>query len=524
MASDRKNVLVIGGREGDSRMFEIRGLRLQRVFSRELTLTDLNNACGLLVAEPAGQLREFGPLGEYADRVFGMGLMVGIWPADRAAWGQALNFAKKFPEAYQPHPTDSNYGSKWIKINDKLESLAEAFRNHDVGPRSGSPIIRRYDQETKVPKAHATLLRRAFSDAKVLIVEALAGGKTAAGTYRVFVELKPEYGGPQPMPFVFKVAKTTKLKDEDVWSNPLYLERTNYQLWAEPFIPFHLRPGLLEKRCVTTPFWTAIACHFVGGAVPLESTLQSRQGAGRIFSLFETTLRGLRAHTLRSKLELGVVKTLILRFVKAEKFKEDQKLKKRLTTAKEFKFVGTPKQLQDELVKASEGIQSHRGIHHGDLHLGNVMVRDNDVIVIDFGSMKDQGPITADPAMLEASIVFGTRPPHSEELQDEWRSYVDEIYDNPMAPPPPSAEHFRYAWMNHAVRELRHVVSCCDATPTETKIVLAASLLRFARLTSPGYKEQLVNNISEERRAYALVVAQRIYNNLKSKNGKSTPH
>lgn len=522
MASARKNVLVLGGREVDRQMFEIRGLTLQRTRTSDLKQDDLDNACGILVAEPAGQLREIVALRARAEELFSMGLMVGIWFADAKAGQQAREFSQTFAAAFQAHPRAPAGGSRWIEIKQELELLAEALRAHNPGPSSGNPAINLYDPTTQLPAEHSTLLRRAFSDASVLIVEALAGGKTAAGTYRIFVQLKT--GGPQPMPFVFKVAKTTKSEGRDEWCNPLYREIHNYQSWAEPFIPFHLRPGLLEKRCVITPLWTAISCTFVGGAVALETTLQHRQGAGRIFSLFESTLRGLRAHTLQSEPASAVVRTFIRERVKAERFEEDGVLKKRLTIAKKVGFASDPRQLQDDLEKASAGITSRRGIYHGDLHLANIMVRDHDAIVIDFGSMDEFGPITADPATLEASIVFGTKPPNSEELQCEWTLYVDRLYEAPLNPPPPSAEHFQYGWMNHAVRELRHVVHCCEAKPLEILIVLAASLLRFARLASPDYKDPLVNRIAEERRAYALVVAQRVYSEALNRNGQSTPH
>lgn len=508
----RKEILVVGGGELSPLPFNNRGLVLKQKRVEAITETDFATACGILVAEPAGQYREIRALaGGAAQKAFAMGLMVGIWPVTPQARAQAEHFRDGIPAASQPHRLPPNDVRRWIEIQDNLEVLAESFRVHEPGPHAGNPDIRSYDPDFNIPAEHALLLRRAFQDASKLIVEDLAEGRTADGTYRVFVELEGRDRGPQPMPFVFKVAQTKKSTTADEWINPLYGERYNYRQWAEPFIPFHLRPGLLEERCVTTPFWSAISCHFVEGALPLETALQNRQGGGLLFSLFETTLRGFRAHTLRSDPEAEVIRTFIINRVDARRLSEVEALVPRVTMARACGFTGTPEELQAALGDAAKGRESRRGIYHGDLHLGNIMVRHRDSIVIDFGSMGDFGPITADPAALEASIVFGTRPSKSEKLQAEWRDYVDQLYLTPFDPPLPSAEHFQYAWMNRAVRELRHVVFCCGATEPELLLMLSASLLRFARFSPAEYEDETVQRFSEERKAYALVVAQRVY-------------
>jgi hypothetical protein len=124
--------------------------------------------------------------------------------------------------------------------------------------------------------------------------------------------------------------------------------------------------------------------------------------------------------------------------------------------------------------------------------------------------MKYTGPVTADPASLEASIVFGMRETESPKLQSEWRRFVDELYSSPLEPPLPTADHFQFAWINRAIRELRHVVHCCGVSPKEALLVLAASLLRFARFSPCDFKNSTALGISEERKAYAIVIAQRL--------------
>ena len=222
---------------------------------------------------------------------------------------------------------------------------------------------------------------------------------------------------------------------------------------------------------------------------------------------------------IQSEPEAEVIRTFILKRIGARRLSENEVLAPRVTTAMGHGFTGTPDQLQVALADAAKGMKSRRGIYHGDLHLANIMVRQRDSIVIDFGSMGDFGPITADPAALEASIVFGTRPLPSDELQKEWRDYVDQLYRFPLIPPLPSTEHFQFAWTNRAVRELRHVVFCCGASEPEMLLMLSASLLRFARFSPAGYRDEAVQRISEERKAYALVIAQRVYHEaLKAPN------
>ena len=58
------------------------------------------------------------------------------------------------------------------------------------------------------------------------------------------------------------------------------------------------------------------------------------------------------------------------------------------------------------------------------------MVCRGDSILIDFGSVAD-GPLTADPATLEVSLVFGTDAEDDAKHFDEWKAFVDNAYDHP---------------------------------------------------------------------------------------------
>jgi hypothetical protein len=351
-------------------------------------------------------------------------------------------------------------------------------------------------------------MRRAFHDASRIIAEALDGGKVSDGAYRVFVIQRNS--GPHPMPYFFKVAKTGYDAKKKQWiPNPLERERVNYGLWVEPYIPFHLRPGLIQDRSIEGLYWSALACHFVDGAARLEVSLLNRQASGILFALFETTLRGLRAHTLDSPPEAGAIADFIEERVDANRILSDRIMAKRIPVARKLGLKRDPVTLKTELVRKAKPFSAARGIHHGDLHFKNVMVRQRDAIVIDFGSTCYRGPITADPTCLEASIVFGPID-CDPKVQGEWQKFVEHIYKDPMKPLPPAVDHFRFAWMSRAVRELRHVAHYCGVSREENILMLAASLLRYARFPREELKNAKAQRISEIRKAFAMVVAERL--------------
>jgi hypothetical protein len=185
---------------------------------------------------------------------------------------------------------------------------------------------------------------------------------------------------------------------------------------------------------------------------------------------------------------------------------------KRISVAHRFGLKMEPEELADAMAAKAITILSRQGIYHGDLHLRNVMVRQRDAIVIDFGSMRDDGgPITADPSALEASIVFGAIDCDNQEIQNDWLRFAEQVYSDPINPLRPMVDHFRYAWMARAVRELRHVVHCCGVTPDEQILVLAASILRQARFAPAELSNPVAFDISEERKAYAMVIAEKLF-------------
>ena len=181
--------------------------------------------------------------------------------------------------------------------------------------------------------------------------------------------------------------------------------------------------------------------------------------------------------------------------------------------ARELGLTATPEELYAKICAAAKPLSYFQGPYHGDLHTGNVMVRGGDAILIDFGSTS-HGPLTADPATLEASLMFGTESWETKESFSEWRAFIDEIYGAEITSLHPPAlfetEPGPFSWLRRSLRELRHVLLACEGSGEEAKVMLATYLMRYARLDIETLKEDDAKALAFDRHCYALVVADRI--------------
>jgi hypothetical protein len=274
-------------------------------------------------------------------------------------------------------------------------------------------------------------------------------------------------------------------------------------VYADHYIAFNLRPNLIPERCVSGSGRALLVGNFVEDAISLRKALQSGQGSSAIFSLFENTLGGFRMQPFTS----GSSPTKGLEhFVKYRCWAENV----RTDVAALAHSLGLglpPAELQNELVTVAASISYRSGPYHGDLHAGNVMVRHRDAIVIDLFSA-GLGPLTADPAALEVSLVFDGLPADADFAT--WRSLVDQLFVSlpSLRPPVPEAKPTNFSWLYRAVRELRHVLISLEGVEKEAAVVLAAYLVRFARLLQKPVS--MPATMTEKRHAYALVVAERL--------------
>ncbi len=379
---------------------------------------------------------------------------------------------------------------------------AEFIARHSIGPPARNVAIDA--PGISLPDEIDLLLRRAFYDCDQIFLKCFPGGKASIGVYRVHARMLQSDAGPHPFPFFFKVAELKSIEEE----------KEKYRKYAEHYIPFHLRPNLSYDRCVRTSNRAALVGNFVDDAIPLREALRSGQGIGALFSLFETSLKGFRLQPFGplQKPRDDVLPGIIQERVKVEKIPADV-----VECARIRGLNSSPVELEAKLRQLADGLPCRIGPCHGDLHSGNIMVRGGDAILFDFSSASD-GPLTADPAALEVSLMFGTDGDDEGNSFDTWQSFTDKIYHpTNLTLRPPALHEGRpgpYSWLRRSIRELRHILLGCEAGELEAKLVLAAYLMRYARLGLETLENPKLKPLAFDRHAYALVVAERIVTNL----------
>ena len=514
---DRSQILVLGERQIDPEPFIQRRLTLKQITSDQLNDSDLTNSSrGIILAPFSGKFRD---LDKYFTEFFfpacELGLMTAAFVDDEATRARVVSMRDQAYEKYKVGKDidDTKKREQWISnlpwvyLNENAWAIAETLVRYNPGPPLKTPFIDTSEMsEPPLEAEYKNLLKRAFHDAERISLKRLAGGKIAKEAFCVYVNLANAQYGPQPMPFFVKLGEAWKIEDE----------KNNYREVAEPFIPFHLRPSLNSERSVANLTTAALVCNFVESAVSLRDALRAGQGQGSIFSLFEITLRGLRSHTSSVPKKFGVIESFIDLKVRAHEIAE--KHQSRIDCLRGEGKTRDPVEIEKILRGFASKIETREGPYHGDLHFGNIMVRNRDAILIDYGSMGPFGPLYADPAVLEVSLVFGTDEHEDPASFETWRKFVDFIFINPLTPPLPSGDYPQFVWLHKAIRELRHVVACCGVDEREALIILAACMLRYGRNLPLPLKKEGLNILAEKRRTYALFVAYQICERLENKN------
>lgn len=198
--------------------------------------------------------------------------------------------------------------------------------------------------------------------------------------------------------------------------------------------------------------------------------------------------------------------------------------KRTIGRSRELGLKSSPEEIEALLLAAIKGIQLPVHPCHGDLHSGNIMVRGKDAILIDLFSVED-GPLAADPAALEVSLVFGIDDSDRPNQFDRWRKFVNELYGRVPIHQPPLAEKRpdSFSWLRRAIREIRHVLLGCECQHREATAIIATYLIRFARLAKYQLRECAAEDNDRKdlilsRHAYALVVAERIVRAIADRN------
>lgn len=488
---ERSTVLVVGNAEFDEAPFAGRQLALIRV-TAETASAQFNDARAILVAEPVTKL---GSVKRCYESVFPEAKNYELW------CGTLAYTVEHHAQVDAIRKTVSQASDSRIVPIAELEKTAEEISRLRVGPPAGDPVFE--PAAIALSPEQRLLLRRAFGDCREVFLEPMPGGKASLFVFRAHASLKEWRVGPRPLPFFLKIAGAEEIEKE----------KGKYREYAEHYIPFNLRPNLDRRRCIRTQTYASLVGNFVDDALPLRVCLRSGY-SGVVFALFETSLKGFRLQPFAAGDKPH--EDFLAGFVRERIWLQELENKGEvLNRAKSLGLASTVASLERAVCKAASGVSCFVAPYHGDLHAGNVMVRGGDAILIDFSSA-EMGPLTADPAALEVSLMFGTDELDVPNSFGDWRGFIDEMYGTTILalrhPGLFSSKPNRYAWLRRSLRELRHVLLACEGNPVEAMVVLATNLMRYSRLDVEELPNDELRELARRRHAYALVIAERLVN------------
>ncbi|HMV09291.1 MAG TPA: phosphotransferase [Cyclobacteriaceae bacterium] len=413
---------------------------------------------------------------------------------------------------------------RFRQINVKIESfylendlvrLAESIARYSPGPPDSDVILEGECQ--MLNEEQLLLLRRSFYDCANIYVERIAGGKDSSHLLKVHAWQRNSMVKSSLLPFFVKISTPQKTKDE----------LANYRVYTDLYISFQYRPNCRIERCVLTSHYGSLVGNFVEDALPLTQSLANTHYTGIIYSLFEKTLKGFRRRPFSpdNRLRSGNLRDFVKERIWSEKLVERVDVVDR---AKQLGLTTSVPDLCGSLLECTAESCFTSPVH-GDLHSGNIMVRGNDAIVIDFSAIKPAGPMTADPATLEVSLAFNLPEPANSSFNtqdkcdfffNEWKAFIDEVYApermlTPLAHTDRMADQFD--WLRRSLRELRHIMVGCDCCQDEVEAITACYLIRIARLAGAVDANSYRDRLQFDMHAYALVAAERIIKFLLSR-------
>ena len=388
------------------------------------------------------------------------------------------------------------------------DDLAEEARE---GIQGAGPT---FNKTLKVKGATLTgenllLLQRAFSDCSEIELLPLTEGKSNALVFRAHARVGSVAPAAFMLPFLVKLDTAPNIETE--------LE--NFRTYVAPHVPFSHRPDLDAGRSLIGATRGILVGDFVEDAASLAQLCSDPSGRGAIYSLFDDALRSWRRHAYADPSTTKLSFTELMPGL----IKETEILPRIVNLArKKFGLTATPNQLVDRLTKASV-FNYRRGIIHGDLHPGNVMVRGSEPILIDFFSIWGAAPLIADVACMEVAVCFTIAPEKTalgrtkvhEKPFRSWKKEIDALfakaclnYVPPLQEPP---SEFNWLWsICRQTRMMAHLVGA-DRGPYEAALV--AYLLRRARLGLNPKENLLIA-------AYALRTAEVVLKCLEARTKK----
>jgi hypothetical protein len=349
-------------------------------------------------------------------------------------------------------------------------ALARWAGSHQPGPGASAHLS--LSGEVPADPAAQLLLRRAFHDFDAVMLDSLAGGKSGASVLLV----RPGARDRRPRPFVVKIHSQEKMKRE----------QSNCAMVRDAVGP-RLHAPLYEDRCVRGDALALVVYDVVDRALPFRSIVPSNTSP-LIASAIGETLQGFRARgrsvTRNIGSEFGADK------LKALRWSED--LRGAARRARELRREVLEPEALAAQIRDLPPITFLEAIVHGDLHAGNLFVpaSSTDVLMIDFGSVRPDGPAVADPACLEVSLTF---PPADDSSPGVLRAPLDwrrGAYVYPLHPRHVPVLSGGGSWLETAVRQIRTQVRQFDESHIPYCVAVAAYLIRFASYADNGPEEE----------------------------------
>jgi hypothetical protein len=394
--------------------------------------------------------------------------------------------------------------------------IAQIFVRNDPGLRwaGDAELGIEKPEECQLSETDELLLRRAFSDALKIRLEPLDGGNTAE-VFRVHAQFWRNSVIVQPLPFFAKLGKLLKIDRE----------LQNYRQYADFYVPFHLRPNIDHNRTVKGAQRGCFVGNFVEFARPLWTVVEDGNFSAPLNALFDMTLRGWWAQSFGDK-QGRVTGRAVAGDLGTDIFDHRDVVPAHLKHASGLGLCRPPIEIYEALCDRGEHEEYYRAPFHGDLHPGNIYVRNGDAILIDLGSARE-GPISGDPACLEVALAMEVRRSDLKTDSAEWTNDVDRLFgpDDFLKAQLPIEADTTWKHRVNAIGKVRVLARAAQTCETGYQSAVAMYLLRRS-MHQPEFEghpdRERLQEIDAYRRAYALVLADRLVGRNLRKNDAST--
>jgi hypothetical protein len=328
------------------------------------------------------------------------------------------------------------------------------------------------------------LMRRAFGDLSSVSVELLSGGRSGASVWRVQPDISDHPRG--ALPFIAKVHGRNKM----------LAERSNYRI-VRNAVESRLCAPLDADRSVEGDSLGLVVYDVVERALPFKIALSTSPSV-LIASLFGHTLRGfhssLQTATRRPEAELSALKLLKW---SSHTLREAAAAGSRVGSS-DCDFNDLQRQIS--LIPA---IPFATATVHGDLHVRNLFAAagSSDVLLIDYGSVRQDTIAASDPACLEVSLTFSSGDDSSTcpkvRIAPDWYRAA---YRYPLDPTGVPGLGGNDSWIGDAVRAIRSQARLIDPRSAPYALAVAGYLIRFASFDDNG-------TLADRALAYELAAA-----------------